>query len=355
MKGSADIRDVAQRAGVSISTVSRYLNDKPVGAVAQQRIRAAVQELSYSPNRVARSLRARQTMTLAMVIPDITNPFFPDVVKGAEDTARTAGFALMLFNAAEDEDREWNCLEVIQALRCDGALLIMAPEGPNHAKRRDQLRHLPLPVVYVDRAPDFDADIVVADNLHSAREAVRHLVRLGHTRIGAVLPDLKVTVHRDRLAGYRSALTEAGLPQNSQYEVRVTPTVGDGYSAGARLLALANAPSAIFVTSNRLTAGVVASIEAHGLNCPRDVSVIGYDNYDWQEVYHPKMSTIAQPTYLMGVRAAELLIRRLSTVSKEVPQSILLRSTLLIRESTGPYSGLHAPNDRTVLESSGDR
>jgi LacI family transcriptional regulator, galactose operon repressor len=342
VKGSADIRDVARRAGVSIATVSRHLNGKPVGAVAEKRIRAAVEELAYSPNRMARSLRSRQTMTLGMVIPDITNPFFPGVVKGAEDTARAAGFALMLFNAGEDEEREWECLKMIQALRCDGALLIMAPVGPNHSKRREQLQRLPLPVVYVDRAPDFEADCVVADNLYSAQEGVRHLVRLGHTKIGAVAADLDVAVHRDRMEGYRRGLAEARIKPRPEYEVQVAPTMGDGYSAGIRLLSSADPPSAIFVTSNRLTIGVVAAIEAHGLNCPHDVSVLGYDSHDWQEVYHPKMTTIAQPTYLMGARAAELLIHRLGTGRREKPESILLRSTLLIRESTAPYDEAYA-------------
>ncbi len=335
MKSTPDMRAVARRARVSIATVSRCLNDKRVSPAAEQRVRAAIKELAYSPNRLARSLRSQKTMTLGMVIPDITNPFFPAVVSGVEETARAARFALILFNAGEDEEREWECLKVLQALRCDGVLLIMAPEGPAHARRSTQLQQFRLPVVYLDRAPDFEADMVLADNVHSAKEAVRHLLALGHRQIGVLVADLAAAVHRDRLEGYRAALREAGLTPSPVLEARAKPTVADGYAATAQLLARPDRPTALFVTSNRLTMGAMSSIEAHGLRCPQDVSVIGYDNYEWNDVYHPKMTTIAQPTYLMGARAAELLIHRITGTQTKEPQRMLLKSTLIIRESTG--------------------
>lgn len=331
-----DIKAVALRAGVSIATVSRCLNDKSVSPGAEQRIRAAVRELGYFPNRVARSLRSQKTMTLGMVIPDITNPFFPAVVSGVEQAARASHFALLLFHAGEDEDREWECLRVLKALRCDGVLLVMAPAGPSHARRRKQFRQLEMPIVYVDRAPDFEADRVVGDNLHSSEDAVRHLLALRHRRIGLVSADLAVPVHRDRVEGYRRALREAGIGPLPELEASAKPTVTDGYAATARLLSLADRPTALFVTNDRLAMGALAAAEAQGLRCPEDVSIIGYDNYEWHEVYHPKMTTISQPTYLMGTRAAELLIDRITGRYTGPAQHLLLRSTLIIRESTGP-------------------
>lgn len=338
MTRSVNIRGVALRAGVSTATVSRYLNGKKVSPAADQRIGAAIEELSYSPNLLARSLKLKRTMTLGMVIPDITNPFFPAVVKGVEDTARRAGFIFMLFNAGEDEEREAECIGALQAQRCDGAVLIIAPKGPRHMQHRQQLQKLTLPVVYVDRAPDFDADVVIADNVQSATDAVRHLIRLGHTRIAAVSVNLDLTVHRDRLEGYRRALKEANLPRMPELEVSATPTVPDGYSVVAQLLALSERPSAIFVTSSRLTIGTMAAIEGHGLACPRDISVVGYDNYEWQEIFHPRMTTVAQPAYLMGARAAELLLARIREGRSRPLQRILLRSTLVVRESCGVYN-----------------
>jgi LacI family transcriptional regulator len=341
-----DIKTVALLAGASISTVSRCLNNKSVSPAAEQRIRAAIKELSYSPNRVARSLRSQKTMTLGMVIPDITNPFFPAVVSGVEQTVRAAHFALVLFHAGEDEDREWECLRVLQALRCDGILLVMAPAGLNHARRRKQFQQLGLPIVYVDRAPDFEADIVVADNLHSSEDAVRHLLALRHQRIGLVSADLDVSVHRDRVEGYRRAMCAAGFPPSPDLQVSAEPTVADGYSATTQLLSLPDRPTALFVTNDRLAMGAMTAVEAQGLRCPEDISIVGYDNYEWHDVYHPKMTTVAQPTHLMGVRAAELLVRRIAETQAGAPQHMLLKSTLVIRESTGlcPLPDRSAPS-----------
>jgi len=337
MKRAVTMRAVATRARVSTATVSRYINNKTVGTEAEQRILAAIRDLSYSPNRLARGLRLKKTMMIGMVIPDITNPFFPEVVKGVEDTARAAGYSLMLFNAGEDEDRQWECLQAVHGQRCDGALLIMAPKGRHHAERRQQLQHFGLPVVYVDRAPDFPADTVMVDNLRSAQEAVRHLVRLGHRRIAAATVDLDVSVHRDRIMGYRLVLAEAGIPHRPDYEVQAAPTVADGYSAAARLLALDERPSAIFVTNSRVAVGVVAAIESHGLQCPADVSVVAYDSHEWHDVFHPRLTTVTQPTYLLGTRAAQLLISRLGAARGAPPQQVLLQPALTVRESCDVY------------------
>src|SRR3954465_11979711 len=149
----ADIRSVAEKAGVSISTVSRFLNSKVVSPQAEERIREAVRELAYIPNRIARSLKLKRTMTLGMAIPDITNTFFPEIVKGVEDAARTAGFHLVLTNTGEDPGTETERLATLETLRCDGCLLILAPDGPDETERRQRLQDFRLPIVYIDRAP----------------------------------------------------------------------------------------------------------------------------------------------------------------------------------------------------------
>jgi LacI family transcriptional regulator len=339
-RSTVTMQAVATRARVSTSTVSRYINNKSVSAENEQRVLAAIRDLSYSPNRVARSLRIKKTMMIGMVIPDITNPFFPEVVKGVEDTARAAGFSLMLFNAGEDEERQWECLQALHGQRCDGALLIMAPRGRHHAERRKELQHFSLPVVYVDRAPDFPADTVVVDNLRSAQEAVRHLVRLGHTRIAAITVDFDVSVHRDRIAGYRQVLAEARLPHPDEWVVQAPPTVADGYSAAARLLAFTDPPSALIVTNSRMAIGVIAAIESHGLRCPADISVVAYDSHEWQDVFHPRLTTVTQPTYLMGARAADLLIARITDGRAGAPQKVLLQAALTLRESIDVYHRL---------------
>lgn len=330
------IRAVAAKAAVSVATASRYLNGKGVKAEARRRLAAAVQELGYSPNRVAQSLRRRRTMTLGMIIPDITNPFFPAVVKGAEDAARAAGFVLVLLNAGDDGERERDCLATVHSLRCDGLLMIMAPALAHRPRPRHELRELKLPVVYVATAPDFDADLVRADDVLGAEQAVRHLISLGHTRIGCVAADSDLSVHKNRFQGYLNALLKAGLPEPQQLVVEAHATVADGYSAASRLLSLPQRPTAIFATSYRLTIGSMSAIERNGLGCPADVSVIGYDSYDWQDVFHPRLSVIVQPTYLMGARAAELLVARLSGRETGPPEHVLLDCNLVLRESCAP-------------------
>jgi 3-oxoacyl-[acyl-carrier protein] reductase len=177
---------VAEKAGVSISTVSRFLNHKVVSPQAEERIREAVRELAYIPNRIARSLKLKRTMTLGMAIPDITNTFFPEIVKGVEDAARAAGFHLVLTNTGEDQATEWERLNTLETLRCDGCLLILAPDANGDTERKQRLADYRLPVVYLDRSPPFDADMVISDNVNGAEEAVRHLVGQVETALGAI-------------------------------------------------------------------------------------------------------------------------------------------------------------------------
>lgn len=336
-KKAADIRSVAQRAGVSISTVSRFLNSKVVSPEAEQKIRAAVRELSYSPNRIARSLKLKRTTTLGMVIPDITNSFFPEIVKGVEDAARAAGFHVVLTSSGEDQAAEWDRLNTLEDLRCDGVLVILAPGGPTETERRERLMEYRLPTVYLDRTPPFPADMVISDNLFSASEAVRHLHRLGHTNIALLHTTLEVSSHRDRAEGYRRAMREAGVTPPAGYEARVPATMADGFAATLRLLDLNPRPSAIFVTANRLTVGAMAAILDRGLRCPGDISVIGFDDYEWEEAFRPRLTTVAQPSYLMGQRGAEQLIARVLGQKSGPPEQIELRSRLVVRESCGIY------------------
>jgi LacI family transcriptional regulator len=332
----ADIRSVAEKAGVSISTVSRFLNHKVVSPQAEERIREAVKELAYIPNRIARSLKLRRTNTLGMAIPDITNTFFPQIVKGVEDATRAAGFALVLTNTGEDQASEWDRLNTLETLRCDGCLLILAPDSNGDSERKQRLNEFRLPVVYLDRSPSFEADMVISDNVHGAEEAVRHLVGLGHKNIALLGTTLEVSTHRDRVQGYWQALKNAGITPPDGYVERVAPTLADGVAGTLRLLDRSPRPTALFVTSNKLTIGAMAAIHDKGLRCPADISVIGYDDYDWEEAFRPRLTTVAQPSYLIGQRAAELLIARILGQKTGPAEQVVVPSHLVVRESCGP-------------------
>ena len=336
---AADIREVARRAGVSISTVSRYLNQKVVSPAAERRIEEAIRELAYLPNRIARSLKMKRTMTLGMVIPDITNPYFPEVVKGVDSAARSAGFNLILANAGEDAVIEWEHLQTFRGMRCDGVLVIPAPAGQqDEPERVRRLEAYPLPLVFVDRSLNLPRDTVVSDNRRAAGEAVRHLLKLGHTRVALLDTTVDVSSHRERADGYHQVMKEAGLGSDPRYISRTLPTVADGFAATVRLLESSPAPTAIFVPSNRSTIGALQAISARGLRCPEDISLVSYDDYEWQEAFRPRLTTIAQPAFLLGQRGAEVLINRITSEGDVPPEHIVLSSRLVVRESCGIYS-----------------
>lgn len=336
---AATIRDVAHLAGCSTATVSRFFNQKNVSRPLELRILAAIDALAFSPNAVARSLKLKRSMLLAMTIPDITEPFFPAVVKGVEDVARANRYSLMLFNTQEDEEREARCLDIIAAHQCDGALLIKTPAGPEHSRLRAKLAKIPLPIVYLDRAHDLDRDAVLVDNRNGAHRGIEHLLKLGHSKIAVVMMAHEVSTHQERLEGYRQALADHGIQVRPDYVHATEPTVSDAYSVTLELLALPDPPTAIFATNARLTIGVMAAINSRGLRCPDDISVLGHDGFDWQDVFRPRLTIVEQPSYLMGEKAADLLIQRVTGSIDGPPRRIVLNPDLVIRESCGVYHG----------------
>jgi DNA-binding LacI/PurR family transcriptional regulator len=335
----ATIRDVARLAKCSTATVSRFFNQKYVSPDAEQRIRAAIDALAFSPNVAARNLKLKRSMIVGLIITDIAEPFFPAVAKGVEDVTRAQRYSLMLFDTQEDEEREAACIDILLAHQCDGLLVIKAPPGPQHERFRAKLATLPTPVVYVDRAPDIAGDAVLVDNLTGARRGVEHLVRLGHEKIAIVLMGGAVPTHQERLEGYLRALAEHGLEPRAGYVQQTHPTVADAYSVTLQMLALPDPPTAIFATNARLTVGVMSAIQSRGLRCPADISVLGHDGFEWQTVFEPRLTIVEQPAYLMGMRAADLLIQRITGSLEGPARRIVLSPQLVVRESCGVYRG----------------
>jgi DNA-binding LacI/PurR family transcriptional regulator len=337
------IRDVARLAGCSTATVSRFFNQKPVSRDIERRVVAAIEALAFSPNVVARNLKLKKSMILGMVVPDITNAFFPEVVRGAEDVARGKGYSLMLFNTQEDPERESRCIEILVSHQCDGIVLVKAEKGPSVERRRDRLATLPLPLVYLDRAPDQSRDAVLLDNTRGARRAVEHLLKLEHRKI-AIVMTRGISTHAERYAGYRRALEESGLAARTDYVVETDAEVEDAFSATLRLMASADPPTAIFATNARLTIGVMAAVHARGLRCPDDVSILGHDGSDWQTAFKPGLTIVDQPALRMGRMAAEMLIQRITGALDGPPRRVILNPDLVVRESCGVYrGGLRAP------------
>lgn len=335
------IRDVARLAGVSVATASKVLNNKgSVRPKLAERVLSAMTALDYHPDQVARSLKVRQTQTIGIVIPDITNPFFTDVIRGVETEARGRGYSLILADSNEDAALEKANLNMLLARRADGVLL--APTVDSAIQWRQTRRRCPL-VLFDRLCPGLKCSAVVADNFGGAYDATRHLLSLGHERIAIITGRLELPNAFDRLEGFRQALQEAHLPLPQEYLRRGNFQFESGYQHGLELMRLPELPTAIFSCNNKMTLGLMRALYELRVLCPDQVSVLGFDDFDWSANFSPRLTTVAQPTLEMGKQAAQMLFSKIesfkSAVESDEEEILSLKATLQIRESTaGPCS-----------------
>lgn len=326
---SPTMADVAEHAGVSTATVSRYLKGQLVRQA--EAVRAAIEELDFRPNPIAQNLASGTTRSCALVVPDITNPFFAAVVRGVEKVCRDAGYDLVLYNTDEDPARELHILEQLKG-RVDGLLLAPTSEAGSSL---ELVRAAQLPVVLIDReARDYDdVDSVKVDNVSGSRQAIDHLLGLGHSRIGVVTGPLASTPGRERLEATLAALEEAGieledaLVQNGGFKEE------GGYHATLRLLALPEIPSAIFVHNNLMTIGALRAVRDMGLRIPDQVSVIGFDDHEFANLLTPPLTVVNRPMAEQGTLAMRLLLNRLAAPSETQARHLVLETNLTIRQS----------------------
>jgi len=333
------IRDIARLAQVSTATVSHVINAKGrVSEPLKRRVLDAMSALDYHPDQVARSLKMRRTSVLGVLIPDVSNPFFAEVMRGIEDEARKFGYSVICCNTNEDPDLERKHLETLFARRVDGVLL--SSNLINTAELRHPRRQFPM--VYFDRTPAaFSGTAVLTDNFGASREAIRHLINLGHTRIAIISGSQDLSVANARLEGFRSALQEAALPLPNEYlKFGNFFRLESGYRLGCELMLLPTPPTAIFCCNNRLTLGLMRALCELSISCPERVSVLAFDDFEWVASFRPHLTSVAQPTYLMGKTATEILIRRLkqdnNPEEKIEEVVIVLPNELRVRESTAP-------------------
>jgi LacI family transcriptional regulator len=333
IRAVSTIRDVARRAGVSIASVSRVVNEREgVGTEISERVRQAVSELGFQPNSVASSLKTARTHTLACVIPDICNPFFPELVRAVEDAARAAGYVTLLCNTDNDPDKEADYLQALYRRRVDGLILI-----PSHDEAPPtSLLHLidrGTPVVIVDRRMDgFSSDLVLTDNRRGGRLAARHLLELGHRRIGILNRALDTSTARERDAGFRAELSPAGAYDPTLVRLG-TYSLDSGRAMAADLLTTPVRPTAILAGNDLLAIGALQAAAAAGLRVPEDLSIVGFDGILLSQAVVPRLTTVAQPIYRLGELAVQLVLRPMDGTRR--PRTHLLRPELQIGESTG--------------------
>lgn len=331
------MRDIARLAGVSVSTVSAVVNNKPVvSSGLRAKVQQAIETVNFHPHQGARGLRMRRTYLIGMVVLDATNPFFMDVMRGVEDEVRSKLYDLMICNSNDQIETELRHLNALYAYRVDG--LLIAP-CDSYAAREILVSNHP-PLVFLDIVPiGVKVSAVVSDNLEATHEAIRYLVGLGHQKIAVIAGRNVVSSSFDRLEGYRKAMRESNLPVREEYIEQGDSHIESGYQSAMKLLKSLDPPTAIFALNNRMLLGVLRALREMEVPCPRSVSVIGFDDSDWAPVFNPSITAIAQPAYEMGRQAAGLLLEsvRIAEEGKVVePRQIVLKSSLRIRESTGP-------------------
>jgi LacI family transcriptional regulator len=325
--------DVAARAGVSVATVSRALSGDPkrVSAPVLQRIIDAAEELDYIPNNLARNMRAGSSRILGLVISDIGNPFFTAVVRGVEDVAQRHGYSLVLSNTDEDPDREAASLGVMAAERAAGLIIATTNENGTALRR---FADMGMAIVAIDRhIADLPTDSVVVDNESASHEAVTHLVRLGHRRVAIVGGPSDADTARERRRGYERALAEARIAMEPELVRAGDFRETAGLTVTRELLDLREPPTAIFAVNNLTTIGVLGALRERGVEVPTEMSVVGFDDIPTAELMQPPLTVVQQPTYRMGARAADLLIRRLREPDAAVKE-VVLAARLVVRGST---------------------
>jgi LacI family transcriptional regulator len=329
------IKDVARLSGVSPMTVSRVINDSArVSPESRRRVEEAIAELGYVPSRLARGLSRQKTGTLALIVPDVANPFFTLIVRGAEDVARRAGYRMILCDTRADLALEGEVIEEMIAHRVEG--IVIAPVSDRSLRHLRRLTRFGVPFVLVDRTvPRVDCDVVHGDSVGGARRLVEHLISLGHRRIGFIVESDEVSTARDRREGYEGALAEAGIALEPRLEVNATVDPGGGFEGMRRLLGLTPRPTAIFTVNNLVALGAIEAVRAAGLAVPDDVALVCFDDIEYASRLYPFLTAMEQPAETFGTLGTQLLLERIERRAPPRRRVVVLPAEFVVRESCG--------------------
>lgn len=335
MSERVKIKDIADRLGVSPATVSRALGDGELVADAtRERIRDTARALNYRPNVSARNLRTRKSMAVLMVVRDIGNPFYLDVLKGVEATARAAGYSVLMGNTENDPAREAEYFDMLRDGHADGMILMTGKLPAGHKSGAVPASDRPV-VIALEMIENALFPHVQIDNVGAARTAMRHLIGLGHSRIAHISGPIPEILGVQRRQGYREAMAAANLTVPAGYEQRGDYTLKSGGEACRALFALAEPPTAIFVASDDMAFGAIHQLRRMGRDVPGDVSIVGFDDLYLSEAFYPPLTTIRQPRLEIGSKAMSIMLERLSG-SPGPSQPIILPTSLCVRGTTAP-------------------
>jgi len=336
------IVDVARRAGVSIGTVSNVIRGTArVSQQLRERVTAAIREIDYYPSGVASYTKIRQTCMLGLILPDITNPFFPEIMRGAEDRAFERGYLLVTANTDEQIERERQIVAALRSRRVDG-ILLAAASGKDNRHLRAAIE-AGISLVCLDRAATgTDTDAVLLDNARGGLRCVRHLIRSGHRRIAIITGPLSLQSARELYQGYQDALKEAEIEISQEMILVGDYRKESGYKLGKKLARMRNRPSAVFVCNGVMTLGVLEAFEQKGIQCPKDIALATFDDLLGGGSFHRRLTTVVQPSYEIGSRAATILMVRVE--GKLTGPSIVVRLAPALR--TGDSTRSHPAGEQ---------
>jgi len=330
------ILDVANRAGVSKTTVSRYLNDNgPINVETAEKIRAAVKELGYTPNYLAQGMRTNKTRTIGIIIPDYSNPFYPELLRGIEDYARKHGYMTQLSNTHADPVTEFQRLEEMVKRQIDGIVLC----SYNRVKKDlDYLVDIAdrIPVVVMDPLVKKEPlSYVVTDGGGATMDAVSYLVSIGRKRIGYIKGPSKLFATNDRFEGYKKGLEANGIPFDSALVCEADFTLKSGYVGAEWFISNGLPVDAVMAATDLMAIGAIKAFNNHGISIPSRLAVVGFDDISLCRIVEPSLTTIAQPINALGSQAAQIIIEAIESGNFEKKQ-IVMPGSLVIRRSTDP-------------------
>ncbi len=337
------LSDIAKKSGISVSTVSRVLNKKTqkyrISREVEKIVLKTAKELNYHPNQLARGLRLRKTHTIGLIAPDLSNPFFAQIVKTIQTELHKLGYSLVVCDSDENPELEVEHSGLLCSKGVDG--LIVMPVG-QESRHFQGLLDDDTPLVLVDRGfENLNTNMVLIDNYRGSFEAVDHLIEHGHRRI-AIIQGLPGTyTSKGRLQGYIDALKKNGIAVDESLIVGRDFRKENGYLETKILLKSANAPTALFTTSDLITLGALQAISEEGLDIPRDISIVAFDDLEFADYFRCPITSVAQPRETLGEMAVKLLLDELHTPGRRDPRKIVLKPTLVLRNSVGRVS---APN-----------
>lgn len=325
------MRDVAEQAGVSKATVSHVINEtRFVEDSTKERVQAAIRALGYRPNVAARSLTTQRTRIIGLIVSDVTNTFFAEIMRGIEDVLIANHYSLMLCNTNEVLEREEYYIDILLRQGVDG---IIAAATSQDWDVLNEAAKLNIPVVMLDRTfENANSPYVGVNNEQGAYLGARHLIERGYRDIGILSGFQRLSTMRERLAGFEAALAEVDLELRESWNISSHLTIDDGKRAMQRLMAQAERPEAVFICNNLLSLGALMGLRELALACPRDIAIVGFDDHPWAQVTNPPLTVVRQPTYAIGESAAQLVLKALNDEAADLP-SALFNCQLIVRQS----------------------